>query len=72
MERFCSVLKDNTMKTKLKLGNKTRPMHIEDATGVIVTIHTVKLSPAQERVLKEHLRLVAVAFTQIAYYEGER
>lgn len=60
------------MKTKLKIGTKTRPMHIEDDTGVIITINTVNLSPAQMRVLKDHLRLVAVAFTAIAKYEGKR
>lgn len=60
------------MKTKLRIGDKTRPMHIEDATGVIVTIHTTQLSPAQMRVLKDHLRLVAVAFTAIAQYEAKQ
>ena len=60
------------MKTKLRVGDKTRPMHIEDASGVIVTINTYNLSPAQMRVLKDHLRLVAVAFTQINRYEAKR
>lgn len=60
------------MKTKLRVGDKTRSMQIEDASGVIVTINTHNLSPAQMRVLKDHLRLVAVAFTAIAKYEGKR
>ena len=60
------------MKTKLKMGDKTRPMHIEDATGVLITVTTVNLSPAQMKVLKDHLRLVAVAFTAIAQYEDKR
>ena len=60
------------MKTRLKMGDKVRPMHIEDATGVIVTINTANLSPVQLKVLKDHLRLVAVAFTQISRYKGKR
>lgn len=60
------------MKTKLRIGNKTCPMHIEDETGTLVTIHTHNLSPPQMKVLKDHLRLVAVAFTAIAKYEGKR
>ena len=60
------------MKTRLRSGDKTRPMHIEDNTGVIVTVNTVNLSPVQMKVLKDHLRLVAVAFTQISRYEGKR
>ena len=60
------------MKTKLRVGDKTRPMHIEDASGVIVTINTYNLSPVQLKVLKNHLRLVAVAFTQINRYEAKR
>ena len=71
MERFRSVLKEH-MKTKLRLGDKVRPMHIEDTTGVIVTVNTVNLSPVQLKVLKDHLRLVAVSFTAIAQYEGKR
>jgi hypothetical protein len=60
------------MKTKLRVGDKTRSMQIEDASGVIVTINTHNLSPAQLRVLKDHLRLVAVAFTQLSKYEAKR
>lgn len=60
------------MKTKLRIGDKSCPMHIEDETGTLVTIHTNNLSPAQMKVLKDHLRLVAVAFTAIAKYEGKR
>jgi len=60
------------MKTKLKMGDKTRPMHIEDDTGVIITINTVNLSAAQTKVLKDHLRLVAAAFTAINRYEAKR
>jgi len=60
------------VKTKLKIGNKTCPMHIEDETGTLVTIHTSNLSPAQMKILKDHLRLVAVAFTAIAKYEAKR
>lgn len=60
------------MKTKLRIGDKTRPMHIEDETGTLVTIHTNQLSPVQLKVLKDHLRLVAVAFTQLSKYEGKR
>ncbi len=60
------------MKTKLKMGDKTRPMHIEDTTGVLLTVTTAHLSPTQAKVLKDHLRLVAVAFTQISRYEGKR
>jgi hypothetical protein len=47
-------------------------MHIEDDTGVIITINTVNLSPPQMKVLKDHLRLVAVAFTAIAKYGAKR
>jgi hypothetical protein len=60
------------MKTKLKIGTKTRPMHIEDETGTLVTIHTANLSAAQTKVLKDHLRLVAAAFTQITRYEAKQ
>lgn len=60
------------MKTKLKMGDKTRPVHIEDTTGVLLTVTTAHLSPVQLKVLKDHLRLVAVAFTQISRYEGKR
>jgi len=60
------------VKTKLKIGTKTRPMHIEDETGTLVTIHTSNLSPVQMKVLKDHLRLVAVAFTQLSKYEAKR
>ena len=60
------------MKTKLKMGDKVRPMHIENETGVIITVNTVNLSPTQLKVLKDHLRLVAVSFTQISRYEGKR
>lgn len=60
------------MKTKLRIGDKSCPMHIEDETGTLVTIHTNNLSPAQMKVLKDHLRLVAAAFTAIAQYEAKR
>lgn len=60
------------MKTRLRLGDKTRPILVEDATGVLITVNTVNLSPLQLKVLKDHLRLVAVAFTSIAEYEGKR
>ena len=60
------------MRTKLRVGDKTRPMHIEDASGVIVTINTHNLSQAQMRVLKDHRRLAAVAFTQLSKYEAKR
>ena len=60
------------MKTRLRLGDKTRPMCIEADGQRLLTVAAINLSPAQLKVLKDHLRLVAVAFTAIAQYEGKR
>lgn len=61
------------MKTKLYVANKAQPMRIEDAEGMLITVHTHRaLTPAQNRVLKDHLRQVAVTFTQFAEYANKR
>lgn len=61
------------MKTRLRVGDKIRPMRLEAGNGPLVDIVIrQRLLPAQMRVLKNHLRLVAEAFTQLEAYSRKR